>query len=343
LARFESHFHGFHDLYAFFIAASLYSVMLLMRGLWVAFALVTFWTELSAQQTATPAAFRTNSQMVLVPVTVTDHSGKNVEGLRARDFNIFDDRVAQQIVSFTSEDAPCSVGLVLDVSGSMRYMLDGAKGVAQAFLDTGNREDEFQLLTVSTQPDTISRFTNDLASLEDSVARTSPAGMTALIDTVYLGLNHMRRANQPRRALLILSDGMDNHSRYSKSELMREALEADVQIYSIIVGNASGGGPSGGALFRPTMVGKPIDQARESEGPNLLDELSEKTGGLHFRVRSDAEARAAAMQAGRALRNQYVIGYQPANLGTSGKWHQVRVKTDVPKVTVYSRSGYYAP
>jgi len=153
----------------------------------------------------------------------------------------------------------------------------------------------------------------------------------------------MRRANQPRRALLILSDGMDNYSRYSKSELLREALEADVQIYSIIVGNGSGGGPSGGAPFRPTMVGKPIDQAREREGPNLLEELSEKTGGLHFRVRGDGEARAAAIEAGRALRNQYVIGYQPTSLGSSGKWHQVRVKTDVPKVNVYARNGYYTP
>jgi Ca-activated chloride channel family protein len=317
--------------------------MLPIRGLWLVLLLPAFWTNLSAQRAATQAAFRTNSQMVLVPVTVTDHSGKNVDGLRAQDFNVFEDRAVQQIVSFTSEDAPCSVGLVLDVSGSMRNGLEAAKSVAHAFLDTANRDDEFQLLTVSTQPDTISRFTNDIADLEDSIARTSPAGMTALIDTVYLGLNHMRKANQPRRALLILSDGMDNHSRYSKSELLHEALEADVQIYSIIVGNTSGGGPSGGAPFRPAMVGKPIDQAREREGPNLLEELSEKTGGLHFRVQSDAGARAAAIEVGRALRNQYVIGYQPSSFGASGKWHQVRVKTDVPKVNVYARNGYYTP
>jgi Ca-activated chloride channel family protein len=233
--------------------------------------------------------------------------------------------------------------LVLDISGSMRDSLDTAKGVAHAFLETANSQDEFLLLTVSTQPDTLSSFTTDIAELEDSIQRASSGGMTALVDTVYLGLNHLRKAHHPRRALLILSDGMDNYSRYSKGELMRAALEADVQVYSIIVGSGSGGSSSGGAPFRPTLAAKPIDQAREREGPNMLEELSEKTGGLHFHVRDAAEAKAAAVKAGRALRNQYVIGYQPPSSGASGKWHQVRVKSSAPKVNVYARSGYYEP
>jgi len=225
----------------------------------------------------------------------------------------------------------------------MRNSLEAAKGVAQAFFQAANPQDEFLLLTVSTQPDTLSGFTTDITELEESIGRTSPGGMTALIDTVYLGLNRMRKARQPRRALLVLSDGMDNYSRYSKGELMREALEADVQIYTIIVGNSSGGGPSGGAPFRPSMVGKPIDQARERQGPLVLEELSEKTGGLHFRAQNDAEAKEAAMKAGRALRNMYMIGYQPASPAASGKWHRIHVKTSVPKVNIYARSGYYTP
>jgi Ca-activated chloride channel family protein len=290
-----------------------------------------------------PAAFRTSTQMVLVPVTVTDHNGKTIEGLGAKDFNVLEDRVPRQILSFTAEDAPCSIGLVLDISGSMRNTLDAAKGVAHSFFQTANPDDEFLLLTVSTQPEAVSRFTTDIADLDESIGRTSPGGMTALIDTVYLGLNHMRKANQPRRALLILSDGMDNFSRYSKNELMRVALEADVQIYTIIVGNGSAGASTGGAPFRPSLVGKPIDQAREREGPNLLEELSDKTGGLHYHVRNDTEAKEAAIKAGRALRNEYVIGYQPAGSSATGKWHQVRVKSNVPKVNVYARNGYYAP
>jgi len=318
-------------------------VPLVSRYSCLAFLLLLSWNGLNAQSTALPAAFRADTQMVLVPVTVTDHNGKTIEGLRAADFKVLEDQVPQQIVSFTSEDAPCSVGLVLDISGSMRNSLEAAKGVAKAFFQAANPQDEFLLLTVSTQPDAITGFTSDIADLEESIGRTSPGGMTALIDTVYLGLNRMRKARQPRRALLVLSDGMDNYSRYSKGELMREALEADVQIYTIIVGNSSGGGPSGGAPFRPSMAGKPIDQARERQGPLVLEELSEKTGGLHFRVQSDAEAKEAAMKAGRALRNMYMIGYQPASSAASGKWHRIHVKTSVPKVNVYARSGYYTP
>jgi Ca-activated chloride channel homolog len=309
----------------------------------VALLLLLAWDESDAQSAATPAAFRTNAQMVLVPVTVTDHNGKTVEGLRAENFSILEDQTPQRIASFTAEDVPCSVGLVLDVSGSMRYTLDAAKSIAHAFLQTANPEDEFLLLTVSSQPDAISGFTTDIADLEESIGRTSSGGMTALIDTVYLGLNRMRKAKQPRRALLILSDGMDNFSRYSKGELMRVALEADVQIYTIIVGNGSAGGSAGGAPFRPSMIAKPIDQAREHEGPNMLEELSDTTGGLHFRARSDAEAREAAIKAGRAIRNEYVIGYQPPSSGANGKWHRVRVKSNVPKVNVYARNGYYSP
>jgi len=290
-----------------------------------------------------PAAFRTSAQMVLVPVTVTDHNGKTIEGLRAEDFNVLEDQAPQQIVSFTTEDAPCSVGLVLDISGSMRNTLGAAKGVAQAFFQTANPEDEFLLLTVSSQPDAVSGFTTDIADLEESIDRASPGGMTALIDTVYLGLNRMRKAKQPRRALLILSDGVDNYSRYSKSELMRVALEADVQIFTIIVGNASASASTGTMPFRPSLIRKPVDQGEEQQGPRLLEELADKTGGLHFHVRSDTEAKEAATKAGRALRNEYVIGYRPSGAGATGKWHRVSVKSNVPKANIYARSGYYSP
>jgi len=305
--------------------------------------LLPSWAKLSGQAAPVPPAFRTSSQLVLVPVTVTDREARTVEGLQAKDFRVFEDKVLQQISSFTAEDAPCSVGLVLDISGSMRSALDGAKGVAHAFLETANPQDEFLLLTVSTEPEAAPRFTNEAARLEESIDRASPGGMTALIDTVYLALNRMRKANQSRRALLILSDGMDNYSRYSQSELMHVALEADVQIYAIIMPGISGGSPGGGALFRPSMAGKPIDQARAREGPNLLEELADKTGGLHFHAKNEGEAKDAAAKAGRALRYQYVIGYQPSMVGPTGKWRQVRVKSSVPKVHVDARDGYYAP
>jgi len=292
---------------------------------------------------ALPASFRANTQMVLVPVTVTDRYGKSIEGLQAKDFDILEDQISQRIISFGYEDAPCSVGLVLDVSGSMRNALSSAKGVAHSFFQTANPEDEFMLLTVSTQPEATSGFTSDVADLEESIGRTRPNGMTALIDTVYLGLNRMRKARHPRRALLILSDGMDNYSRYAKSELLRVALEADIQIYTIIFDNGIAGASTSGVPFRPAMIAKPGAQGEAHEGSHLLEELSEKTGGLHFHAQNDTEANEAAIRAGRALRNEYVIGYQPSNSGATGKWHRIRVKTNVPKVNVYARNGYYAP
>jgi Ca-activated chloride channel family protein len=314
-----------------------------LRVFCLAALLLLAWEQLDAQNAFMPANFRSSTQMVLVPVTVTDRYGKSIEGLQAKDFNILEDQISQQIVSFGNEDAPCSVGLVLDISGSMRNALASAKGVAQAFFQTANPQDEFLLLTVSTQPEATSRFTSDIADLEESIGRTRPNGMTALIDTVYLGLNRMRKARHPRRALLILSDGMDNYSRYSKNELLRAALEADVQIYTIIFDNGIAGASTGGIPFRPSMISKPGDQGQAHQGSDLLEDLSNKTGGLHFHARNDIEAREAAIKAGRALRNEYVIGYQPASSGPTGKWHRIRVKSNVPKLNVYARNGYYAP
>lgn len=281
---------------------------------------------LRVQRSSSPVTFRSNAQMVLVPVTVTDHNGKTIEGLRAENFSVLDDQRLQQIVSFAREDSPCSVGLVLDTSGSMRNTLGAAKDIAHAFLEIANPEDEFQVLTVSTQPAAFSGFTQDKTALEKEIDSTKPEGMTALIDTVYFALSRMREARRPRRALLILSDGVDNYSRYSQDELMRVALEADVQVYTILVNDSSPGGASGGALFRPSMAAKPWDRGPERQGPEMLEKLSHKTGGLHFRVSNAAEAKEAMVHAGRAIRNQYVIGYQPSDPGQSGKWHRVRVK-----------------
>lgn len=296
-----------------------------------------------AQNVPRVVTFRSDSQMVLVPVTVTDRDGKSIVGLQAKDFNIFDDQSPRQIVSFATEDAPSSVGLVLDVSGSMQSTLGVVKQSARTFVRTAGQNDEFLLLTVSSRPEAVLAFTTDTDALEANIAGTSPGGFTALIDTVYLGLNQMRKARNPQRALFIVSDGMENHSRYSKNELLKVALEADVQIYAIIIDNGASGGASNTVPFRPSMIKKPGDQAAERQGPNLLEELADKTGGLYFHVHSNAQAEEAMQKAGQALRSEYVIGFQPAGSELSGKWHRIRVKSTVSKVNIHARSGYYAP
>ncbi len=171
-------------------------------------------STLDVQRLPIAANFRASSRLVLVPLTVTDNYGKAITGLRAQDFSLFDDQVRQPIVSFSSEDTACSVGLVLDTSGSMRSALSVAKDGAQTLVQTANPDDEFLLLTVSTRPAAGPEFTTDAADFARTVAFTQPgAGMTALIDTVYLGLNQMRKAQRPQRALVVLSDGMFDKSR----------------------------------------------------------------------------------------------------------------------------------
>lgn len=287
-----------------------------------------------------PSLFEVNAQMVLVPFTVTDHGGRTIQGLRAQNFTVFDDHIPQPIASFATEDAPCSVGLVLDISGSMRNALATAKSVAHAFFKTSNREDEYLLLTVSTKPDA-AQFTANTEELERTIDSTKSGGLTALFDTVYLGLDRMRAAKRPRRALLILSDGIDNHSRRSRRDLLRAALEADVQVYTILM-TSTGGSSTSGFPSRSTMIQKPWEQSAASQGPQTLEDLSEQTGGLHFQVREEGRASEAATRIGSALRNQYVLGYYPPVARSSGKWHEVRVKSNVPKTYVSGRGGYYS-
>ena len=308
----------------------------------LAFLILLTAREVEAQKAVKAPTFHTSVEMVLVPVTVTDHDGRTVEGLRADNFNIFDDRKPQKIVSFSSDDTPCSVGLVLDISGSMQQTLNGAKEIVQAFLGSANPDDEFLLLTVSTQPTALPAFTTDTAALEERIGFAKPGGLTALFDTIYLGLSRMRQAQWSRRALLILSDGGDNHSRYSEKDLLSFALEADVQIYTIIVDNGLAGLGTTITPYRPALIKKPWDRAGERQGPEMLEKLSDQTGGLHFRVSNTDLAKEDAIKASRSLRNEYVIGYRPPDSGTSGKWHRIGVKSKAPNVRVHARNGYYS-
>jgi Ca-activated chloride channel family protein len=186
------------------------------------------------------ARFRTDSTLVLVPVTVTDHRGATVSGLASEVFAVFDDRLPQLILSFNEQDVPYSVGVIFDVSGSMKDKLPQAKAALRTFLHDANVGDEAMLMSVSDGPSLRTRFTRDFGSLLEASSVSSAGGNTALVDTIYLGLTHMRRARNSRKALLVISDGIDNQSRYSTRELMSAALEADVQVHTLAIGESSG-------------------------------------------------------------------------------------------------------
>lgn len=273
--------------------------------------------------------FKTDSQLVLVPVTVTDRRGAIVSGLRAEQFHISDNKISQGIFSLSEQDTPASIGVILDMSGSMKWTLDGAKAAARMFLDTANAEDEAFLYSVSSRPIKNVEFTSQLDSLLSGVAFSGAHGSTALVDTIYCALDAMRSAHQPRKALLIISDGMDNHSRYSKTELMERAVESDVQIYTL-------------AMDAIPSFAKPMQVREQREGLALLDDLAERSGGLSFVVRSSAQAGDAAVSIGRAIRNEYLIAYVPINSVRDRKWHSIRVKLDQAGLRIYARSGYYS-
>ena len=165
---------------------------------------------------------------------------------------------------------------MLDISGSMQSTLGVVKDSGITFVKTANERRRIPVAH-SLHPASARSpaFTTDTGTIEVKIAYTRPGGFTALIDTVYLGLNQMRRARNPQRALIVVSDGMDNHSRYSKGELLKAALEADVQIYTIIIDNGAGSSSPNTVPFRPSMIAKPGDQGAARQGPSLLEELAE--------------------------------------------------------------------
>jgi len=283
----------------------------------------------SGVQASERAAVRVDARLVLVPVTVIDHRGATITGLDQTAFTVWDDKVPQRIVSLSAQDEPCSVGIVLDTSGSMRATLRQAADAVQAFLGASNPKDEYFLLTVSDKPVAISGFTQDAARLEEYLRATRAEGYTALIDTVYMAIDRMRHSANPRRALLVISDGMDNHIRYTQSEMMRAAVEADVQIYTVAIDN------------RPVSV-RPVFRIEENRGLSLLEALSEKTGGMNFTIRMPSAVSDAAAKIGRAIRDQYVIGFQPASHDLSGKWRRIRVDVNRRGAKAYARNGYYS-
>ncbi len=271
-------------------------------------------------------AYRSDSRMVLVPVTVTDQRGAAVNGLPASVFSVLEDKAQQPIVSFGEEDVPCSIGIVFDLSQSMRAKLPQARHALKSFFDLAEPEDEAMLVTVSSHPTYRFEFTRDFDTILDSLRYEPGRGNTALFDAVYLTLSSVRKSQNRRRALLVFSDGVDNNSRYTSRELLRLADEAGVEIHTI-------------AVFDPGLHKKPIEAREDSVGAMFMEQLANRTGGLHFVVRSEKDMREAAAKIGRALRSRYVIGYRPA-AERDGQWHQFRVRLKVPDTVVHARERY---
>lgn len=275
-----------------------------------------------------PPTFRTDTRLILVPVTVTDRRGSPIMGLTAESFTVLDGNLEQNIVSFSQENVPCSVGVIFDISGSMKYKLSQAKAALHALFRYFEPKDEAMLMSVSDRPSILTGFTSDFGSVTGSVMFAEAGGNTALVDTIYLALAKMQTARNPRKALLVISDGVDNHSRYSKGELMSAASEADVEIHSI-------------AILEDPAAKKAIELQEESRGRAFLNDTSQRNGGMHLVVRNESEMNQAAVNIGRMMRSQYIIGYHPSGNHLVGKWHAIQVKLGIPETRVHARHGYF--
>jgi VWFA-related protein len=270
--------------------------------------------------------------LVLISVQVTTPLGNAVAHLTLEDFRLFEDNAEQRITYFSKEDAPLSVGLLFDASGSMRNKMRKSMAAVSTFFQTANPEDEFFLIEFNERPRLLLPFTQNLNTIRARLARVKPFGRTALLDAIRLALSEMKSARNTRKAILILSDGGDNRSRHTETEIARLASESDAQVYSM-------------GIFDPED--SPKRTREERNGPRLLNELAGQTGGRHFPVQDLDELPDICARIGAEFRNQYVLGYSPANAGRDGKYRQVRVLVAAPAkgpaFRVHHRPGYYAP
>jgi Ca-activated chloride channel homolog len=266
--------------------------------------------------------------LVLLPVTITDLMSRPVTGLGRDNFKVFEGKEPQDIRHFSGEDMPVSLGVIFDTSGSMSSKFDRAREAIVEFFKTTNPQDEFFMIAFSDKPEELSDFTNSVEDIQGKLLYTMPKGRTALLDAIYFGISKMRQAKYQKKALLIISDGGDNRSRYTEGEIKSLVKERDVLIYAIGIYDH----------YFPTE--------EERLGPQLLEDITRVTGGRAFTVDNPNDLADIATKIGIELRNQYVLGYRPKNFVPDGKWHKVKVKLvpprGLPPLQVHAKAGYYA-
>ena len=278
-----------------------------------------------------PVTIRVDASLVLIPVHVTTAVGESVTDLPRESFRLFEDDVEQKITYFAMDDAPISIGVLLDTSGSMKNKMRRSSEAAATFFHTANPQDEFFLIEFNDRPKLTVPFTNDPEDLIRRVTHARPLGRTSLLDAVHLASVQMKKAQNTRKAILIVSDGGDNCSRLTARQVKTDVLESDMQTFAI-------------GIFDDDATPK---RTREEEnGPGLLEGLSEETGGRHYRVDDLDQLATVATRISRDLRNEYLLGYSSANAERDGKYRRVKVivtSTGGPKLRTYYRRGYYTP
>jgi Ca-activated chloride channel homolog len=298
--------------------------------------LLTALTAFAQQPEPTPpeqdpaGPVRIKTDLVTLTLTVTDLYGRYVSGLDKNSFTISDNNQEQEITYFSDSDAPVSLGVLFDVSGSMGgEKIQKARKALARFIDSSHPNDEYFLIAFSSRAQLLLDRTRDGDAVLQKLTLVNPRQNTALYDAVYLGIERVTRGSHQKRALLIISDGQDNASRYNFGEVRRLMKESDVVTYAVgIIG-------AGDASSQVGM-----------QGQAFLDELTSVTGGKSFYPASDIEMDEIFERIAIELRHQYSVGYTPKDFQPDGKWRKVKVKVKprrgLPRLTVRSREGYYA-
>jgi len=297
--------------------------------------LVAFTCALSARQSSTqqqdkfelsPHSLKVDVDIVLANVTVTLRDGRFVTGLDKENFKLFEDKVPQEITYFSSEDIPLSVGIILDVSGSMKDKLKTAVEAAITFMKGGSPDDEYFLVEFADKPTESAEFTNDIEKIQSRCMFSKAKGRTALYDAVYMGLSKLEQGNNAKRALLLITDGEDNRSRYTFSNVREFVKEKDVQMYAIGITNG-------------------FSDAASEQGRALLRDLASISGGNSFFPSSVYNLEEICRNIAKELKYQYVLGYQSTNTAKDGEWRKIKVTAELPnqKLNVRSKQGYYGP
>lgn len=287
-------------------------------------------TQTPVQSVEDKGTVKVRVDLVTLTLTVTDIYGRYVSGLGKNAFTVFDNGVEQEITYFSDTDAPVSLGIVFDVSGSMNGLKIGkARKALERFINTSHPNDEYFLIAFNNRAQLLLDRTRDGEAVLSKLTLVNPRSNTALYDACYLGIEKVTRGTHQKKALLIISDGQDNASRYNFGEVRRLMKESDVVVYAVgILDGRDASSPEG-------MIGK-----------SFLDELTSVTGGKSFYPETDVEMDEIFERIALELRHQYSIGYTPADFQTDGKWHKVRVKVKpprgLPRLTVRSREGYFA-
>jgi Ca-activated chloride channel family protein len=275
---------------------------------------------------------RVDVDLVLVPVTVTDVVGKSVMNLHQEDFKLFEAEREVPIRYFFAQDTPVSVGVLVDLSSSMKNKVEMVREAFDEFFKNADPADDYFVVTFADRPRLLADTTESVPTIQSKIAAIEAKGNTALADAIYLSLLKLHNAKYQRRALVVISDGGDNASRNSLRKVKDLAKEADAQVYAIDVCDA----PS--VLFTKKL--------EERFGRQWLSQVSEVSGGRTIAVDDANKIPEAAAQISLELRNQYVLGFKPSSAGGGNKWRKLKVrvarKEDEPQLQVYYKTGYMA-